>query len=61
VIFDQLKVSRAITTHKFGLQQFFIGQPHWEKYLKGDEKNVRKAAVAAKNAVWAEVKKQKKK
>jgi multiple sugar transport system substrate-binding protein len=50
-------VSRAIRTNKFGLQQFVIGQPHWEKYLKGDEKNPKKALLAAKNAVYAEYKK----
>jgi multiple sugar transport system substrate-binding protein len=57
LVFKQLKVSRAIRTNKFGLQQFVIGQPHWEKYLKGDEKNAKKALLAAKNAVYAEYKK----
>jgi multiple sugar transport system substrate-binding protein len=57
LVFNQLKVSRAIRTNKFGLQQFVIGQPYWEKYLKGDEKNPKKALLAAKNAVYAAYKK----
>jgi multiple sugar transport system substrate-binding protein len=57
LVFNQLKVSRAIRTNKFGLQQFVIGQPYWEKYLKGDEKDPKKALLAAKNAVYAEYKK----
>ena len=57
VVFNQLKVSRAIRTNKFGLQQFVIGQPYWEKYLKGDEQDPKKAMLAAKNAVYAESKK----
>jgi multiple sugar transport system substrate-binding protein len=57
LVFNQLKVSRAIRTNKFGLQQFVIGQPYWEKYLKGDEKSPKQALLAAKNAVYAEYKK----
>jgi multiple sugar transport system substrate-binding protein len=57
LIFAQLKKSVAIHTNKFGLQQFVIGQPYWEKYIKGDEKNPRKALLAAKNAVYKEFKK----
>jgi multiple sugar transport system substrate-binding protein len=57
LVFNQLKVSRAIRTNKFGLQQFVIGQPYWEKYLKGDEKDPKKALLAAKNAVYTEYKK----
>jgi ABC-type glycerol-3-phosphate transport system substrate-binding protein len=57
VVFQQLKVSHAIKTNKFGLQQFVIGQPYWEKYLNGDEKNPRKALAAAKNAVYKQYKK----
>jgi multiple sugar transport system substrate-binding protein len=57
LVFGQLRHSQAIRTNKFGLQQFVIGQPYWEKYLKGDEKNARKALLAAKNAVYAEYKK----
>jgi ABC-type glycerol-3-phosphate transport system substrate-binding protein len=57
LVFNQLKVSRAIRTNKFGLQQFVIGQPYWEKYLTGDETNPRKALLAAKNAVYQQYKK----
>jgi hypothetical protein len=57
----QLATSKAIRTHKFGLTQFFIGQPGWESYLKGDEKSPRKALAKAQALVLAEVKKQKKK
>ena len=57
LVFEQLPVSKAITTHKFGLSQFQIGQPHWEKYLKGSESDPRKALQATQDAVLAEVKK----
>jgi hypothetical protein len=53
----QLKVSQAIRTHKFGLTQFTIGQPGWETYLKGDEKDPKKALQKAKDLVMKEVKK----
>jgi hypothetical protein len=59
VVFNQLKVSRAIRTNKFGLQQFVLGQPYWEKYLKGDEQDPKKAMLDAKNAVYTEYKKTK--
>jgi ABC-type glycerol-3-phosphate transport system substrate-binding protein len=60
-VFNQLKVSQAIRTHKFGLTQFFIGQPGWERYLKGEEKDPKKALAKARDLVLAEVKKSKKK
>ena len=53
----QLDVAKAIPNHAFGLQQFIIGQPLWEKYLKGEEKDPKVALQAAKDAVAAEVKK----
>ena len=53
----QLDVAKAIPNHAFGLQQFIIGQPLWEKYLKGDEKDPKVALQAAKDAVAAAVKK----
>ncbi len=49
--------AKAIPNHQFGLQQFIIGQPLWEKYLKGEEKDPRVAMQAAKDAVVAEIKK----
>lgn len=57
LVADQLPASRAITTHKFGLTQFQIGQPLWEKYLKGEESDPRNALQAAQDAVLAEVEK----
>jgi ABC-type glycerol-3-phosphate transport system substrate-binding protein len=53
----QLDVAKAIPNHAFGLQQFIIGQPLWEKYLKGEEKDPKVAMQAAKDAVVAEIKK----
>jgi multiple sugar transport system substrate-binding protein len=60
-VYNQLKVSQAIRTHKFGLTQFFIGQPGWERYLKGEERDPKKALARARDLVLAEVKKSKKK
>ena len=53
----QLDPARAITNHEFSLTQFQIGQPFWEKYLKGEEDDPKAALQAAKDAVAAEVKK----
>ncbi len=47
----ELATSKAIKTHKFGLTQFVIGKPAWEAYLKGDEKNPKKALAKAKALV----------
>lgn len=55
---NELATSKAIRTHKFGLTQFVIGKPAWEAYLKGDEKNAKRALAKAKALVLAEVKKQ---
>ena len=52
---DQMDRARAIQTHLFGLQQFFIGQPIWETYLKGEESNPRVALQKVAAAVQAEV------
>ena len=53
----QLDIAKAIPNHAFGLQQFVIGKPFWEKFLKGEEPDPKKALQAAKDAVAAEVKK----
>jgi len=53
----QLDEARAITNHEFSLTQFQIGQPFWEKFLKGEESDPKKALQAAMDAVAAEVKK----
>jgi len=52
----QLDVAKAIPNHAFGLQQFVIGQPLWEKYLSGAEKDPKVAMQAAKDAVVAAIK-----
>jgi hypothetical protein len=57
LVLDQLKVAKAIPNQKFGLTQFQIGQPFWEKYLKGEEADPKKAMQATWDAVQAEVKK----
>ena len=54
----ELATSKAIRTHTFGLNQFVIGKPAWEAYLKGDESNPKRALAKAKALVLAEVKKQ---
>lgn len=53
----QLDVAKAIPNHAFGLQQFVIGQPLWEKYLKGEVSDPKAALQEAKDAVVAEIKK----
>jgi len=53
----QLDVAKAIPNHAYGLQQFIIGQPFWEKYLTGEESDPKKALQAAKDAVVADIKK----
>jgi multiple sugar transport system substrate-binding protein len=51
----QLDVAKAIPNHAFGLQQFVIGQPYWERYLNGEESDPMVAMQAAKDAVVAEI------
>jgi ABC-type glycerol-3-phosphate transport system substrate-binding protein len=59
-VHDELATSKAIRTHKFGLTQFVLGKPAWEAYLKGDEKDPKKALAKAQALVLAEVNKQRK-
>jgi len=54
---SQLDVAKAITNHLFGLQQFVIGKPIWEAYLKGDESDPKAAMQKVVDAVQAEMKK----
>jgi multiple sugar transport system substrate-binding protein len=54
---DQLDRAKAITNHLFGLQQFVIGKPIWETYLKGEEADPKVAMQKVAEAVNAEVKK----
>lgn len=53
----QFDAAKAIPNHSFGLKQFQIGQPYWQKYLTGEEKDPKVAMQAAKDAVQAEIKK----
>ncbi len=47
----QLDAAKAIPNHAFGLQQFVIGKPFWERYLTGEEADPMVAMQAAKDAV----------
>jgi ABC-type glycerol-3-phosphate transport system substrate-binding protein len=51
----QLDQAKAINNHLFGLQQFVIGQPVWETYLKGEEQDPRAALQNVVDAVHAEM------
>ncbi len=51
----QLDQAKAITNHLFGLQQFVIGQPVWETYLKGEEPDPKVAMQKVVDAVQAEM------
>ena len=51
----QLDQAKAITNHLFGLQQFIIGQPVWETYLKGEESDPKVALQNVVDAVQAEM------
>ena len=53
----QLDRAKAITNHLFGLQQFVIGKPIWETYLKGEEADPKAAMQKVVDAVQAELKK----
>jgi ABC-type glycerol-3-phosphate transport system substrate-binding protein len=52
----QLDRAKAITNNIFGLQQFVIGKPIWEKYLKGEEANPKVAMQNVVEAVHTEMK-----
>lgn len=52
----QLDKAKAITNHVFGLQQFVIGKPIWETYLKGEEADPKAALTKVAEAVQAEIK-----
>jgi ABC-type glycerol-3-phosphate transport system substrate-binding protein len=51
----QLDVAKAITNHLFGLSQFQIGKPYWEKFLTGEEADPMVAMQATVDAVQAEL------
>ncbi len=52
----QLDKAKAINNHLFGLQQFVIGKPIWESYLKGEEADPKVAMQKVVAAVQAEMK-----
>jgi ABC-type glycerol-3-phosphate transport system substrate-binding protein len=54
---SQLDKAKAINNHLFGLQQFVIGKPIWEAYLKGEEPDPKVAMQKVVAAVQAEMKK----
>ena len=51
---SQLDQAKAITNHLFGLQQFVIGKPVWETYLKGEEADPKAVMQKVVEAVQAE-------
>jgi ABC-type glycerol-3-phosphate transport system substrate-binding protein len=57
LIRGQLDQAKAIHNHLFGLQQFVIGKPIWETYLKGEEPDPKVAMQKVTDAVQAELKK----
>jgi multiple sugar transport system substrate-binding protein len=54
---SRLDNAKAINNHLFGLQQFVIGKPIWEAYLKGQEPDPKAAMQKVVEAVQAEIKK----
>lgn len=51
----QLDQAKAIENHLFGLSQFQIGKPHWEKFLTGEESDPKVAMQNVVDAVKAEM------
>jgi multiple sugar transport system substrate-binding protein len=51
----QLDNAKAIENDIFGLQQFVIGKPIWETYLKGEESDPKVAMQNVMDAVQAEI------
>ena len=47
--------AKAIENDIFGLQQFVIGKPIWETYLKGEESDPKVAMQKVMEAVQAEI------
>lgn len=56
-IYGQLPIAKAITNHLFGLKQFQIARPFYEKYLKGEETDEKKVLQQCMDAVTEELKK----
>jgi ABC-type glycerol-3-phosphate transport system substrate-binding protein len=53
----QLDAAQAIPNHAFGLQQFVVAKPIWEKYLRGENTDIKAVMQECKDAVAAEIKK----
>ncbi len=51
----QLDRAKAINNHLFGLQQFVIGKPIWDAYLKGEETDEKAVMKKVSEAVKAEI------
>lgn len=51
----QLDRAKAINNHLFGLQQFVIGKPIWDAYLKGEETDEKAVMKRVSEAVNAEI------
>ena len=56
-IYGQLPIAKAITNHLFGLKQFQIARPFYDKYLKGEETDEKKVLQQCMDAVTDELKK----
>jgi ABC-type glycerol-3-phosphate transport system substrate-binding protein len=54
---DSLDTAVAIKNHEFGLSQFQIGKPYWEKYILGEEPDPKVALQETYDAVTAEIEK----
>jgi ABC-type glycerol-3-phosphate transport system substrate-binding protein len=54
---EALDTAVAIKNHEFGLSQFQIGKPYWEKYITGEESDPKVALQEAYDAVTAEIEK----
>ncbi|MCS7056497.1 MAG: extracellular solute-binding protein [Thermoflexales bacterium] len=56
-IYGQLPIAKAITNHLFGLKQFQIARPFYDKYLTGEEKDAKAVMQQCMDAVTEELKK----
>ncbi|MCS6848380.1 MAG: extracellular solute-binding protein [Anaerolineae bacterium] len=56
-IYSQLPIAKAITNHLFGLKQFQIARPFYDKYLAGEEKDAKAVMKQCMDAVTEELKK----
>ena len=53
-IFQELRRGATIRPHRLWINQFIVAQPHLERYLRGEERNARRALRAAMSAVREE-------